>query len=313
MRRALFVRRSRILTLGGGLALLLEGSALASCPAASPLDAVAAADRALMAFQALDQPGFAVARAQMREDLGCLDASPDLHQAAELHAVEALAAFIDRDYALSTSELQAAHESDGTYVFPTAIAPPGGALAQRDAEARARPPAPRAPHGLNLDVFVDGREAPDLPTTRSAVVVLLDRDHRVLWSGWVEAGQPIPAPPSAHPVAAHTGALAPTGSSHLRGPRPVQARPWLISSGVSAVTAGVVGGLALWQEQRTLTSGALIASQASDAQWEDALGRRRTAEEVGAMYDRTIGLGVGAVVLGTAAVGLGVVGVAIRW
>ena len=294
------------------------------CPAA-PAEAAITAQRASDAFAGMDGAAFDLARATLSEQLGCLASPPDPSQAAAFHLVEALAAFKVKDTAKTLAELQAMHESDPTFKLSAALAPPGGPLQRRDAEARALPASARAPHGLSQDVFVDGREALDLPTSRPALVVVVGTNGEPLWSGPVAAGASIPVLFQPDPAAV-TAATTGDPSSSMAGTTPPvvvakradrssdrSSRPMLYAAGGSAVVAGVLTAMYIPASQRVSTAGALIATEAPDSEWNDAFGEVMEPTEVSALRTRARTYEVGAQAAAGLALGLGVVGLVIKW
>lgn len=292
-----------------------------ACPA-SPDQAEATARQAVRAFAAMQGDTFDLLHSTLGAQLGCLSRPPDARQAAMVHEVEALAAFMARDATAAQAELRAMHESDPSLQLPDEVAPAGGPLQLRDAEARALPPSERAPHGLSWRVVVDGREAPDLPTRRPSLVVVLGQDGAPIWTGLLAAGAAIPSLEATTPWVADVPMLVPASTSgDVVVPPPVEpardgraARPVLYAAGGSALIAGVFTVLYVPASRRVGAAGDLIVENAAPAQWKgEGFSSKLSTDEVYALRARARAYEVGVQAAGGLALGLGAVGLVIAW
>ncbi len=278
--------------------------ALAACPASAE-QLSAEIDAAERAFAAIDTVGFKASVTAMRGSLGCLAAPPDPRLASRVHEVEALDAFFDQEQGRALLSLRAMVEVQPEADLSQDLAPAGGELRAWLSMARHMPTTLRAtvtpPAGLTL--LVDGVASSDLPADRPALVVLVGADGGVRWSGLSTGLAGLPAmalapPPTPAPLPSPTPSPTP---DEPREPR----RLLRAAGGVALVSAG------LW-------AGALLSAAQVDAVGEAiAAGEPRVGVEDRAAFDqlvtRTNALGVAGQVTGGLALGLGAVGLVVRW
>lgn len=306
------------------LSLAAGRDAWAECPS-SPAAASETAERAAAAFAAMNGQEFDASIATLVTQVGCLSGPTSPHDAAVIHQALALAAFKAKDAQGTLTALQAMHASEATFSLAHELSPPGGPLDRRDREAQALAPASRVPHGAGSSVYVDGSLASDLPANRPSLVVVLDARGAVLWSGLVPPGGSIPplwgGSPPALDIAAADGPPAPTDfilptSAPTQDESPSRSRagrPLLLIAGGSAVLAGSLGAWTVSLHNRQEAAASLIAHGATEAEWEAELGEHPSNNEILALNDRGQVAGIGSLVAGGLALGLGTVGLVLTW
>jgi len=203
-------------------------AAAAECAApVAPLAVAATAARAKEAFAGLDAPAFDTAIAELAASIPCLDAPLTPAQAADVHLVDALRAFVAQDEAATVAAFQAHHAADPHADPATWLPARHPALVERRYALRLAEADPRELVSLGGAVWVDGVRAELLVPSRPAVLQAGDDD--ALTSTWWHPGEPLPE------------------RLDLREPRispRVERRLWLGSTALLA--AGAATGLALW-------------------------------------------------------------------
>lgn len=263
-----------------------------------------ATQNAMSAFVAMDVTTFRAFEAEARVALACLDEQLSAKQAAAVHRLFAMGAFLSRDSEGAISAFRASRSVDPSGRVPAEVAPDGHPLDQLFDQANplAAEPEPLTVPPLS-SAYVDGSLATARPTTRPAVVQLSQSGGIVVDSRWLAPGDPVPdwtafAPdePDSSPagvapaVAAAKGPMPTEGAEQRSGPGPRLA-VFALAAGSAAASAG------------------LYATAASSrSEFEDT---RTPFEELEPLRKKTNGLiaasGVaagGAVVLGT----VGIVG-----
>lgn len=281
----------RTALVGSLLAWLASREAAALCPASA--DTIRAEiQEAENAFSAIDTVHFKSAMTSLRADLGCLAELPDPTLAAAVHEVEALDAFFDQDQGRALLSLRAMVEVRPDAELSEDLAPSGGELRAWFTMARHLPTTRRGalelPPGLRL--WVDGQESKDLPTDRPALVALLGSDGSLIFSGIVTGPGALPLP-----------ALPPPSAPAARPPR----RLLLAAGGLAAVSAGLWVG-ALVEERQVREVGEAIAAGRAEVGVADA-------QAFDALVGRANALGVAGQVTAGLALGLGGVGLVVRW
>lgn len=293
-----------------GWLLLGSASARATCPARAQ-DVGAVVLDAERAFAAMDAAGFDHAAERLQVQLGCLSEPLRPPEVALVHRALALAAFRAGDHPGVRAALLAMHETDPALRLPVTLAPVGGPLAHLESEALALPASARIPHGLALNVEVDGRREDSLPADRPAVVVVLGSEGQVHWSGLVPAGDTRML--WAADVHGPAASPAPDRSRDV-GPGPGAPRRVLLGAAGGSAVVAVGLGLGAWSaQQQLLEAQSLAAGNASAAEWQDSFGRKLSPTQTLHLKDTAAGLRRGAAAAAGAALGLGVVGVVIRW
>lgn len=278
-------------SLEGLLVLVFAGLPLAARAAAPSVacdqrvpaeQAMVYADRALGAFSRPTptmSTDFLLAREDLWRALPCLADPLSPSQAAAVHLIEGLHAWLREAPDQTYRSFWAAYASNPPFRLPSTLSVPGSELA--DVEVRAMgsgPPARRAIEGAEgRGLVVDGKLSNLLPTELPAVVQGLSQDEvtgaqATVWTVYHLPGDPLPTFSSAPAEAA-------------RGAR------WRGVTGGLACGAGVAGGVA----------GAL--GLVARAKGEDAVGAGGEVEDLDGMK-RAVRLYAGAAGVGGAAVGL---------
>ena len=211
--------------------ILWLAPALAACAEDTTThDLLAAAGAAEASFASMDLDGFNTHYAEAQELLRCLDELVSPPDAAAVHRMMALHAYVEGDLDGVVQAYHAATVLQPGFSLPTSIAPEGHPLRTAWTDATELPPSPveRLVYpGLTL--VVDGQAGASLPTGRPAVVQVQQPSGEVLWTVWSAPGDPLPPPVPQSPQAPLPQPLVETASV-----------PWL---GVgAAVTLGAAGG-----------------------------------------------------------------------
>jgi hypothetical protein len=158
----------------------------AECPEPlSPSALVAQVDDAMLAWASMDPEGFSDQVGTIQASLPCLDAPLDPAQAASLHRVMALQAFLDGDAEAARRRFEAASVAQPDYQLSERVAPEGGKLQTLFQDAR----LDRGPVVYRFDVpdglraWVDGVESDRKPESLPVVLQVGDRAPR--WSTYL--------------------------------------------------------------------------------------------------------------------------------
>jgi hypothetical protein len=182
------------------LLALLVPAASAACTAPTHVsDLTAEAGSASRAFVEMDLGGFKDHADHAQNDIPCLGDIVSPSDAAELHRMVALRAFVDRqdDQAIAAFRSALATEPDTALPgnFPTGH--PLQVLYDRAKNAPAgQSTAISGPPGF--DVWIDGTRTVVRPSDRPVIVQLAWPDGRVVWSGYdapLPDASTLPAPP----------------------------------------------------------------------------------------------------------------------
>lgn len=176
--------------------LLAIGAALAA-PCETPTttaDVVEGLMRADAAFVGMDLGAFEAARQDAHDALRCLDEPLSAVDAAWLHRVEALAAFLTEDAPLARRAFQSSLSIQPAYRLPERIAPAGNPLAVLYEEAGALPASATEalPAPPSVDLFVDGARSEDRPVERPFVLQGIERRGAVQGTVWLAGADPLP-------------------------------------------------------------------------------------------------------------------------
>lgn len=230
------------------IALTFGLAALAAdCPTPqSPAAVMADAGEATLAWAALDEDGFRASVAKVDVNLPCLSGPLDPDQAATVHRLHGLRAFIDGDVDAARLHLASAAAADPGYKVSDRVAPDGGALRRLIDEVQGEEHAEGGRLEL-LDggtVWVDGEVNGGRDESRPALVQVGER-NRTTWTAVLSPGEPF-----APPVAAVAGLSAPPPPPPVaspsvtdrdrRGIRPL----WVAASGTGVAAAGLFGASA---------------------------------------------------------------------
>lgn len=295
----------------GLFGLALQRPVFAGCPAA--LDDLAVSTRStIAAFSAMDPGAFAETLAVAQEQARCLDGIPTPSLAAAVHEVAALDAYLKKDFSGVVVSLRAMHEADPTMVLPVEVAPPGGALAGRDEEARRLSAAERVPVGLPAEwtLVVDGRPATLAPASRQALVVLVSPFNQVIWSG-LAAAQEIPVELAfGWQSGASTGVVSADAGRRSRK-RAARVVGW--SGAGMAALSGVLWVATVQGAHRLDAVQELPDGDITENDWHNVGLDPMTVDEIIALYGRTRALQVVAIATSGVAVGLGGVALVLTW
>ncbi len=280
--------------------LLLARSAVAATSCAStPAMMTGMAHVAEQEYVDMKDDDFKASMEALRKDIGCLIEAPTPSDVAQVHRVEALAAFQAGDRSRALASLRAMVEADSTATLSEDVAPPGHALQGLLAQARAAPPSPRT-LGRVFDpcqLVVDGRVTFDLPKERPSLTLIKDPRGHVLWAGL------LPPDPLVLTV-------CPISSGDASSPTPPR-RTWNRKLNLMAgSTALVAAGLWAW------TAHDLSQINAAKQYIGDGYGPERAdfdADEVEAQRLRVGGIGLAAQTVSGVALGFGVAAIGARF
>ena len=267
------------------------------------------------AFGAMDLPAFQQARLAASLSLASLAEPIDPSAAAAYHRLLGLEAFLARQEARAIASFHAAQAIHPSMQLPQSLAPPGNPLhtlwVRGSQESDGSPFSMNPPPGGIL--WVDGARRRARPSSRPAVVQLQDpASGRILRSWWLEPSQPDPTwppldatSPSLAAELASVGTLTPV-SDPIGLPDPARLSRSKPRPGAVAMFLGGAAGLA--------ASGALYAvalDQKATFMDPDAAGISDVGE-LDAQRRRTNSIAGASVGVGTAGLGLGLVGL-FRW
>ena len=213
-----------------GLTAPLAEARAGDCPAAfSARDLVVVVTQGDAAFSALEDEQFAAARQQAGAMVPCLAEPLSPGQAALLHKLGALGAFVDRDDAGAVAAFRSLVLASPGYVLPESLAPPGHPLRTHFAVAEGMVAVPDIPMPAPVAgrVYVDGRPADAAPAGRPWVFQHIDEAGAVLDSALVAAGEGAPV-------------FENTGLPVAAGVRPGVHRPLALTAGAAALASGVL-------------------------------------------------------------------------
>ena len=232
------------------LALLASLAAQAApCDApVSPTELAAQTQEATLAWATLDEDGFVEAVAGIESSLPCVDAPLSAEQAAAVHRMRGLRAFLASDADGADASFRSAAQADPSYTVSDKVAPEGGRLWRLitpAAEADGDPGAPLE----TLDgaaVWVDGLAGGRRATDRPAVVQVGQGDT-VAWSHLLEPGESFAPPAAALASLPPAPPSEPPGSA--RPPRAPRKRDgldpvWIAAGGSAVASAGLFGASA---------------------------------------------------------------------
>ncbi len=219
-------------------ACLAQGARAACDEPTKRADLALGVTEALHAFEQLDRDGFATARDGVKASLPCLGEPLLPQDAATVHGLMALDAFLAKEDGNSVAHLSAATQAWPDYDLPAELFPAGHPLrlhlqVARTLHLRPTRPLPVPERG---DITVDGLPVDLAPADRPAVLQWLLSDHQVADTAYLATGAPMP----------DWGPLPdPAGGTPT-------ARPWgiLAATGGTAAIAGGLWSLAAWRHAR---------------------------------------------------------------
>ncbi|MFH1465438.1 MAG: hypothetical protein ABIO70_13705 [Pseudomonadota bacterium] len=278
---------SSLIRSGLWLALAVSSLNIGGARAACPISAHHAdLDRGLRAaeeaFGSLDRRAFGEARAEVIAALPCLADPLWPAEAARVHGLMALDAFLRRDDGEVVVSLQAAVRAEPAFDLPLALFPDGHPLRRALEQARQMAPGTGRPLPIPAmgNVTVDGSPAELAPAERPSILQWL-LPPEVLGTAYLLPSDPLPA----------WGRLP-----REKIPRPPHPpRPWglVAASGSAALAGGGAWALAANRQARLLDPASPY-------------------EELRSLRAQADALTVGAWLSGAAAVGLGVTA-GVRW
>jgi len=288
-------------------ALLMSLTARADCPsvasAQSLSDAIIAAEQS---YGSMDIAAFNANVRLVRQNLRCIKVPVRAVDAAGVHRVIGLEAYVAQRQNDVISSFRAALAASPQTKLPEEIAPKGHLLREMFDRARRIPPQPQQPTRIppGALMMVDGQASTSRPIDRPAVIQLMQDSPQVglamLWSGVIVSGNQPPAwsnvgyaaPPPAGSVPPSSTPRRNTSTStavQRRGPR----TPMLVAAGVSALAAGSLYAIALHGKSKY--TDAANASINSDKDLD------RLRQQTNTLAYTSMGLGLTAAGLGAAA------------
>ena len=170
------------------------------------------AEDALFAFATMDEDGFVTSADRARTEIACLDAPLMPPQAASIHRLEALRAFLDGNDAAALASFKAARRIEPDYRLSTKIAPEGGPLAELYAQAGKSKPGTAVGQSLPAGalMWVDGSSSGKRLADQPSVVQLIVGPE-VAWSNLVDGSKSLPK----EGISAAEAALATSKSEDL--------------------------------------------------------------------------------------------------
>ncbi|MCB9674911.1 MAG: hypothetical protein H6737_07325 [Alphaproteobacteria bacterium] len=263
----------------GSLLIALGVARAADCEVQTTRDDLEGAlQRASAAYEGLDLKAFEVGLDDARRAVPCLGWAVSPSVAAQLHRMEALAAFVASDGEQAKRAFGSARRIEPDFVFPDAWAPEGNPARNLYDEASPDSAVEAAPVPPSGAVRFDGRPTRDRPTEQPTVYQWLGAAGEVRTSRYLWPSDPLPAFPA--PIE------PPRTKPKLR-------TPLLVAGGV-----GVLSG-----------AGLLAGAAASRSAYD---GANTTVDNVDARRSLTNGLVVCSGVTFALGVGAGVAGIAVQ-
>jgi len=232
------------------LFLLLAFPAQADCPAPITGEQLAASvDRAQGAFAAMDLTSFTVEARKVTDDLGCVRVYLTGPDAAGVHRIRALNAYIQQRPDEVLAAFRSALAADPDAGLSEEIAPQGNLLRDLFNQARAAtdPPPKTVDVPPKAVLGVDGQTTRGLPADRPAVVQLGTSDLLIFWTGILEPGDALPEwrtvgyePPPLE-TRPESRRSPPKESTRARKP----SVPLLVAAGSAALISGTLYSVAL--------------------------------------------------------------------
>lgn len=154
-------------------------------------------NKAIDAFFDLESDRLKAASVELRRDVECLGEPVQQRQAADVHRVEALVSFLDRDAAATLAHLRAAILIEPDYDFRELV-PADHPLAKLHRQALADLSAGARPieMGPERTAFWDGYVPGVFDLGWTGLLQLSDTRGNVLQNDWIEPGEPLPKPPA---------------------------------------------------------------------------------------------------------------------
>jgi len=220
------------------LLLIASTARAADCTTRVSASALAAElDTAERAYATLDVVAFSTALDAAAMDLPCLGELVPPTLASRYHRDVGLRLFIERDEDRAARAFASARVADASGRFPDGMLPPGHAVLVL-LDAREPGPTLRIAEPIAGSVALDGTVGLERPSERPSLVQVMDGDGAVIATRYLFPSDAMPPyPAKALPAVSATS-------------RPRVRTPVLVTSGASAVAAGVLYGLAASAESQ---------------------------------------------------------------
>jgi hypothetical protein len=231
----------------------MAGAARADCAEpAHRADLALDLQAAEQAFGKLDRQAFSASRMEVLADIACLAEPLWPSEAARVHGLMALDAFLRHDDGAAVTSLRAASQADPAFDLPLALFPAGHPLRLELAVARGLVPGAGRPVPMPREgtITVDGAPAVLAPAERPAILQWLVPPE-VRGTLYLAPGDPLPewgkVPRSARVEAQPTASTPAAPREH---------HPWglVAASGGAALLSGGCWGLAAGRQARLLES-----------------------------------------------------------
>lgn len=270
----------------------------AACPS-TVQDVFLNVNAAMSAYAAMDILTYQAARGTAMADLGCVREPVSPVDAAALHRLSGLDAYVSGTPEIGTAAFRAALAIQPAFQLPSTMVPEGHPLRQWYEDARSPSPLPDTglTAGAGTQIYVDGVPATRIRAGSAAVLQWIDASGEVRETTYQALGAPLPwwaRPAAAAPAAAPAIAVVPPP------PAPVRRRV--------SLTAPLFGGAAVVG----VSSGALYAlALTTRTTWKD---ETTPYEDLEGLRRRANGETMSAAAGGVLAVALGVAGVVtLQW
>ena len=285
------------------VSLLLATALHAACPVPVTSDALnAKMSEAENAYYSMQKPSFRQAREAAATSLTCLNEilKPDV--VATYHRLMAFDAYLLKDHQEALQSLRAALALQPTFSLPDKVAPKGNKLHTLQEQARNTYGAgyEQIPVPVGKTLHIDGRRSNQRPVGRPSIFQLVGAEGAVEWSTYVraDAGPDDLAQLGLTVEQVVIGAAPPSEPTGPGNGTKRRGGALLVTAGASAVAAGVLYGLAYkWRRDFDDLNN-------TDIQKAGELEAERSR------INTSVFISAG---LGGAALGLGTVGVIVRW
>lgn len=198
--------------------LLLVSAALADTSCATGWAEAQASVSAAESAWGVDEPAFRSAVASLVKVVPCLVEPLTPSEAAAVHRVYGLAAWLNGDVEAARRAFAAARVADPAWTFPARMAPEGNPVRALYDAATPLPGGDTLPPPKGAHVLLDGANSRTRPLGRPVLLQLV-RGEQATTTTWLAAGDPVPAYPRA--------------GEGLRA-------PLLVGAGVAALGAGAL-------------------------------------------------------------------------
>ena len=155
-------------------------------------------DETELAFQKMESDSFVRLRQQIHDELPCIAGALSGGQAAQLHRVEVLYAFSNRDMAALGGHVRAAKNTNPDVPVVAGMVQEGHPLdvLTRFAEQEVSAPRVTIPRPAVGKVRVDGMEAQSVPPDLPYVFQRVNNQGQALQTSLVSLGEPVPSYPT---------------------------------------------------------------------------------------------------------------------